>query len=135
MSLPTGLLKLAYLALVRPHLEYCSGLFAGVAKTHQAKLEVVQKISARVITGAPHDAHAAPLLEDLELESLETRRNRHICAIVDRCLNGRCHPAVCPLFIADEAGHVSCLREPKTAMGKKTFSYMRCTTLQRLSID
>ena len=59
VNLPTGLLKLAYLALVGL-LEYCSGLFAGVAKTHQAKLEVVQKIAARVITGAPHDAHAAP---------------------------------------------------------------------------
>ena len=42
-SLTRDLLRLAYMALVRTHLEYCSTLLISVSSCHTTKLEVVQK--------------------------------------------------------------------------------------------
>jgi len=40
--LPKQLLKLAYTALIRSYLEYCSSFYSSVAKTHLKKLDVRQ---------------------------------------------------------------------------------------------
>lgn len=44
-SLPEQILRLAYLALVRCHLEYGSAIFASASKTNLHKLDIVQKIA------------------------------------------------------------------------------------------
>jgi hypothetical protein len=78
--MPRCLRKLAYQALVRSTLEYCCTVFAGTCPTDQRKLETIQRIAARIICDAPRDAHAQPLLEDLQLESLACRReNLYSC--------------------------------------------------------
>ena len=63
----TELMKLFYISMIRRHLEYCNALLFPVASSHLKKLDVIQKISARIIAHAPLQAHALPLLNDLDL--------------------------------------------------------------------
>ena len=58
--MPREISKMAYTALARSQLEYCCMIFAGASITNQQKLEVVQKIAARIICELPRDTHAAP---------------------------------------------------------------------------
>jgi hypothetical protein len=55
-------------------MEYASSLLVPVAKSHLTKLDVIQRIASRIITGSPPQAHSAPLLAALGLESLQSRR-------------------------------------------------------------
>ena len=67
-SLPQDLLRLTYTSLIRSHLEYARAVLAPAAKTHLLKLDIIQKMAARIICRAPPpDAHAAPLLTSLGL--------------------------------------------------------------------
>ena len=95
--LPRDLLRLAYIALVRSRLEYCSAVFASASQTQLRKLEI-QKIGSRVIYGAQRNAHSAPLLEALNLESLEARRHEHIESLVKSIIAENCHPAMYNMF-------------------------------------
>ena len=90
--LPRDLLKLVYTSLIRTHLEYASAVFASAAPIHLKKLDVIQKIASRVITGSHPRTHSAPLQALLGLESLEARRSRHIASIVKDISEGTSHP-------------------------------------------
>jgi hypothetical protein len=98
--------RLAYVALVRSHLEYCSAVFASASHTQLKKLDVIQRIASRIITGEPRSAHSAPLLEALQLDSLENRRTSHISALVDSFITGNCHPIFQEMFIPQADGSV-----------------------------
>ena len=91
-TLPRDLLKLAYSSLIRSQLEYCSAVFAMSAPSRLSKLDVIQKIASRIITSSEPQAHSAPLLELLGLESLHQRRVKHISSIVTNILIGKSHP-------------------------------------------
>jgi ribonuclease P/MRP protein subunit RPP40 len=119
--LPRGLLRLAYIALVRSHLEYASALLVPVAKTHLKKLDVVQKRAARIICETARDAHSAPLMELLQLQPLETRRNKHVVDIVTSILEGNCHPAFREYFRTQALGRVECDFAPRIRAGEKRF--------------
>jgi len=47
--LPRDLLRLAFIALVRSRLEYCSAVFASASQTQLRKLDTLEKIGSRVI--------------------------------------------------------------------------------------
>lgn len=121
--LPRKLLLLMYTAIVRSHLEYCSAVFGSAAQTHLKKLDVIQKIAARIICEAPSDAHSAPLLECLGLKSLGERRKNHILDIVRKGLNNECHPDICNMFESAEDGSLHIPHLPRTAVGRRSFSY------------
>jgi len=59
-------------------LEYSSAIFSTASKTELKQLDVVQKISSRIILHATRDAHSASLLKQLNLDSLEIRRLNNI---------------------------------------------------------
>ena len=123
-SLSRDLLRLAFVALVRSHLEYASATFASCAATHLAKLDMVQRKGARIICQVRRDTHAAPLLEMLQLESLDSRRDTHLIKIVHDILRGSCHPALNDMFIAERDGSVTAAEStlPRTKMGSRRFS-------------
>ena len=106
--LPRELLRLAYISLIRTHLEYASSVLAPYSSTQLAKLDTIQRKAARIIMGLPNDAHAAPLLEFLRLPLLETRRRQHIVDLVERAMAGHTHPALKDYFRREgEAGLVT----------------------------
>src|SRR5215469_9792638 len=49
----------------------------------------------------PRDAHTAPLMEQLKLETLLQRRKVHITHIVDNSFKALCHPSINELYTKD----------------------------------
>ena len=120
--LSRDLRKLAYTALVRSRLEYCSAIFASASCTQLRKLDTVQKIASRIICGAARNTHSAPLLEALNLESLDKRRTDHIISLVDSIISENCHPALLNMFTVLQNGKVSTDQQARIGIGKRRFS-------------
>ena len=112
----------AYIALVRMHLEYASAVFASASPSQLKKLDTIQKISSRIICGAPRDAHAAPLVQSLKLESLGSRRTRNVASLVSSCISDHCHPSFSGMFIMQPDGTVANGRRSRIALGNRRFS-------------
>ena len=121
-TLPQNLLKLSFTALVRPHLEYCSLILAGAAKTNLVKMETVQKIASRLICGVAKDAHAEPLLQKLGLQTLQERRERKVIKTVKDIFNENCHPMLHDMFRLGEDGLITNEVKSRTTFDKKKFS-------------
>ena len=115
------LLKMAYVSLIRPHLEFSSAIFASSATTHLNKLDVIQKVASRIICGAPSQAHSAPLQLALGLESLESRRVDHVVKFVDNILSGNCHPVFQDFFTLSTNGEVVSGIVSRSRLGSKRF--------------
>ena len=115
------LLRMAYTSLIRTHLEYCSSLFHPSAPTHLKKLDVIQKKAARVICGMPRMAHAAPLLESLDLELLADRRRAHLLKLVTSRIEGECHSAFYDFFTLGSDGLIATNFTPRLRVGGKRF--------------
>lgn len=120
--LPTELLKMTYIALIRSQLEYCSSIFATAAQTHLYKLEVIQKMAARIISRSPRNSHSAPILEQLNLEPLHERRAKHVINLVKQFLSGDCHPSLIEMFQLDERGMIEGEDNSRRRIGKRRFS-------------
>lgn len=116
------LLKLCYTALVRPHLEYCSLVFANASKTNLAKLETFQKIASRIICDEPRDAHSDPLLMRLGLQSLGERREKKILKEVKKIINNDCHPSLANMFSIRSDGLIYNNVQSRTSFSNKRFS-------------
>ena len=97
-GLPSNLLRMAYVALVRSHLEYASCVWASAATTHLDKLDIVQKIASRIITHSPSRAHSAPLLKQLNIDTLGCRREKRIVKVINNMIQGVCHPTFKDMF-------------------------------------
>jgi len=121
VSLSHRLTRMAYIALIRSHLEYASAVVSAASKTHLSKLDTIQKAAVRIIAGAPRLAHSEPLRVDLNIPLLETRRQDHILRIVFNILEGKTHPALRDLFIEDSDGNISSDFKPRTVMGRRSF--------------
>jgi len=122
--LPRTLLKLAYTALIRTHLEYCSAVLTIASKTQLNKLDTIQRIAARVIFQAQRDAHSQPLLDALQLDSLWERRNRHLKDLVRSMLDKRTHPAFIDFFEIENDGSVTVKCDARLQLGSKRFKFM-----------
>ena len=108
-------------ALIRSRLEYCSAVVHSASKTQLQKLEVVQKIAARVILDLPKDAHAAPLLETLRLKPLNDRRRDHIMMIMKNILDWNCHPSFVDYFKLNDDGMIVDNSQSRIRLGDKRF--------------
>jgi retron-type reverse transcriptase len=115
------LLRMTYIALIRSHLEYASALYLPVAETHLKKLDVIERKAARIIFGLPRDAHAAPLLKELKLDSLESRRSARVRKLVGSIIARDCHPAMVPLFNQLQDLSIA-VEATRTGLGKRRFS-------------
>jgi hypothetical protein len=67
---------MAYTALVRSNLEYCSTVWSPHTKKQKSEIEKIQRRAARYTTGRFHiTSSVTSMLDHLEWNSLETRRN------------------------------------------------------------
>ena len=126
--LPESMLPMMFNSLVRSHMERCSSVFFRASKTHLKKLDVIQKMAARILKHKPRNTHAAPLLDDLGLENLDVRRERHLQGIVSKCAMKRAHISLCEVV----EGFKKHKTKARTAAGKKRFSYIAYKAWQRL---
>ena len=124
--LPRELLRLAYISLIRSHLEFASAVLAPLSNTQLGKLDTIQRIAARIILGVPRDAHAAPLLDTLRLPPLELRRRQHIIDLVNKVLSGRCHPALSGAIREVEGEGVTSDCVARIGAGRKRFKMHAC---------
>jgi hypothetical protein len=120
--LTRDLLRLAYIALVRSHLEYASAVFASASATQLRKLDTIQRIASRIISGSPSDAHSEPLLRSLRLDSLEKRRTTHIVSLVRAIATSNCHPALRSMFEPLADGTVRNNELHRIRFGRRRFS-------------
>jgi hypothetical protein len=114
--------RLMYIALIRSQLEYCCAVTSSASSTQLKKLDTIQNIASRIITGAPRDAHAAPLLEALCLESLQTRRVKHVVDLVARITTGEIHPAFKDMFSELDDGTLANSVNSRIGVGRRRFS-------------
>jgi Reverse transcriptase (RNA-dependent DNA polymerase) len=120
--LSRDLLRLAYISLIRSHLEYCSAIFSTASNTQLLKLDVIQKMAARVISGVPRNAHSAPLLANLKLEPLSDRRSNHAISLAKSFLSGECHPALKEMFRSTLDGRIDNDISSRIRIGNRRFS-------------
>ena len=118
-----NLLRMAYVALVRSHLDYCSTILMSASATQLEKLDVIQRKAARAIMNVSRVAHSAPLLEELSLEPLSDRHFRHSLSVIQNVLCGNCHPALSEFFTLQPDDSIVGLipRKSKLKLGDKRF--------------
>ena len=120
--MPRELLRTAYIALARSHLEYASATFMSASSTQMKKLDTVQRKASRVICRVPRDTHSEPLLTALRLDSLEARRNAHAIQIVEAILSENTHPALTSMFTRDKDGRAENSNTARIQLGNRRFS-------------
>ena len=79
----------AYVALVRPHLEFASAVWDPHLKKDIKEVETIQRRAARFVKGVykREDGIVTQLLNELEWPSLETRRKCHRMELLHASLN------------------------------------------------
>ena len=70
-------------AFVTPHLDHCNSLLYGLPKYHLDRLQRIQNVAARLITGVRKHEHITPILKDLQI-------HYKILLLVYKILNGIC---------------------------------------------
>jgi hypothetical protein len=69
-------LLIAYKTLVQPYFDYCSQVWGGIGSTLSDKLQRLQNRAACIIAKCVYDVRSCVLLQHLNLDNLETRRNQ-----------------------------------------------------------
>ncbi|KAI8484174.1 hypothetical protein Bbelb_381280 [Branchiostoma belcheri] len=87
-KLPREALETAYNTLVRSKLEYASILLCNIGTTASTTLEQVQYHAGRLVSGAMARTPRVKLLEELEWDSLATRRDYNRLLLMYRLVSG-----------------------------------------------
>ena len=75
-------------AFVGSRLDYCNSLLVGIPETYLAKLQRVQNIAARILTGTRKYDHMTPVLYKLHWLPVKYRIEYKIILMTYRALNG-----------------------------------------------
>ena len=76
-----------YQSVVEPYLSYCSPVWDGLGKKQSEKLQKLQNRAARVITCSSYDISSSSLLEELNWESLSTKRLKQKAILMFNTIN------------------------------------------------
>jgi len=83
-------------AFVSCRLDYCNALLAGVADVHLRRLQSVQNVAARLVSGARRQDHITPILATLHWLPVRQRVIFKTAVLVWKCLHG-----AAPRYLAD----------------------------------
>jgi hypothetical protein len=118
----------AYLALVRPHLEYCSTVWNPFVEDQVKKLESVQRRSARYVTNQyDRTSSVTSMLAELQWDTLQSRRTRQqlifFYKIVNNLVDVPPDPYLTPGHSRTRSSHSSKFRQfsPRTNVFKFSF--------------
>ena len=78
-----------YKSSIRPVIEFASVVFDGCSNREKLRLENVQRRAALVCTGALKRTESVKLLNDLEWESISSRRNNAKLILFYKIMNGK----------------------------------------------
>ena len=87
--LPYDGLKMLVNSLVISRLDYCNSVLYGIPKYQRDKLQRIQNIAARMISGTRSTDHITPILKNLHWLPVEARINFKILLITYKILNGQ----------------------------------------------
>ena len=76
-----------YQSLVEPYFSYCAPVWDGLGKKQSKKLQKLQNRAARVITRSSYDISSSSLLEELNWESLSTKRLKQKAILMFNTIN------------------------------------------------
>ena len=82
-------LKMLVNSLVISRLDYCNSVLHGIPKYQRDKLQRIQNIAARMISGTRSTDHTTPILKNLHWLPVEARMNFKILLITYKILNGQ----------------------------------------------
>ena len=89
--------KILSQALVMSKVDYCNSLLLGCPKSELMRLQSIQNMCARFITGLHKYEHITPTLQALHWLKVPNRVEYKVLVLIFKCLNG-----VCPRYLSDE---------------------------------
>jgi hypothetical protein len=97
---------LLFNAMVQPLFDYCDTVWSSAINSDLSRLQKLQNRAARIILCVKiREYHVPELLSKLNWNSLEYRRNQHICTMVFRCISGHVLAYLSHLFDKNMAVH------------------------------
>ena len=118
--------------MIRPIIEYCSGVWACCGEVNNGNLERLQNRGARTVAQTPSSSSA---LSYLKWQSLNSRRNNNIFKLVEKSLNGECPQYFMNYFSFNKDVILRTTRQSnllhlpsvRTETTKRAFYYHGCT--------
>ena len=96
VDLETSLI--AYETQVQPYFEYCLQVWGGLGSTLSDKIQRLQNRAARIITKSGCDVWYHILLQNLNLNNLEIRRNQQLATLMFNVTNAMVPSSISNLF-------------------------------------
>ena len=87
-------------SFITSRLDYCNSLYVGIGQTLLRRLQLVQNVAARLLTGKRKHDHITPVLASLHWLPVQFRIDFKILLLVFKVLNG-----LAPSYLADRHPH------------------------------
>ena len=128
---------------MQPYSDYCSQVWGSIGSTLSDKLQRLQNGAARIITNCGYDVRSCVLLQHLNLDNLETRRNQQLATLMFKVRNSMVPRSISNLFQRTDDVHNYETRQvqnyfppkPNTNFKKKSFSYRGAVAWNSLPCD
>ena len=123
----------AYMALVRPTLEYCCTVWNPHTNDQTRKLEMVQRRAARYVTNRYHNTSSVTsMLDHLQWETLESRRSKAqltmLYKIVNDLVDIPAHQHLSKATNRSRRSHMNSYLQPATSTTYHKFSFFPRTS-------
>ena len=89
---------LLYNALILPHLNYCSLIWAHTFSSYISKIEILQKRAVRIIVNADRLAHTDPIYKQLKLLKVKQLAKLQMMLLAQKSLFQNVRPAIKSIF-------------------------------------
>ena len=121
-----------YRGIVEPQLSYCCSVWGCCSNSKINVLQKIQNRAARIVTNSPHDASAAPLIQNLGWPTINNLIRKETATLTYKSLNSLAPAYMRKLFTKHSDDREQSLRSTetdlrlpllKTVNGQNAFSY------------